>query len=49
VIEDLNLMAEEPVDRARLYQLLGDAYVQDDQLNEALEMYRRARHALAKH
>ncbi len=49
VIQELNAMQNEPVDRTRLYQLLGDAYMQNDQLNEALEMYRLARQMLTKH
>jgi tetratricopeptide (TPR) repeat protein len=48
VIDDLQPLLQEEVDQARLYQLLGDAFVQDDQLNKALEMYRLARRALTK-
>jgi tetratricopeptide (TPR) repeat protein len=47
-IDDLQPLLQEPVDRVRLYQLLGDAYMQAEQLNKALEMYRLARQALAK-
>ena len=49
VIQDLNALRNEPLEQARLYQLLGDAYMQNDQLNEALEMYRLARQMLTKH
>jgi tetratricopeptide (TPR) repeat protein len=45
---DLEAMAEEDVDRARLYQLLGDIDMQQDKLDSALEMYRLARHSLTK-
>jgi tetratricopeptide (TPR) repeat protein len=48
VIQDLLRLAEEDVDRSRVYQLLGDAYVQEDQLDRALEMYRQSRQALLK-
>jgi tetratricopeptide (TPR) repeat protein len=48
VCGDLEAMAEEDVDRARLYQLLGDVYMQQDQLDRALEMYRLARQSLTK-
>jgi tetratricopeptide (TPR) repeat protein len=48
VIEELEALRQEQVDEIRLFQLLGDAYMQDDQLDKALEMYRLARQALAK-
>jgi len=46
VIEDLQALAGEDIDQARLYQLLGDALMQEGQLDEALDMYRQARRAL---
>jgi cytochrome c-type biogenesis protein CcmH/NrfG len=46
VIDDLQPLLDEEVDRVRLYQMLGDAYMQENQLDEALEMYRLARQAL---
>ncbi len=49
VVEDLEAMAEEGKERARVYQLLGDAYMQQDQLDKALGMYRLARESLTKH
>jgi tetratricopeptide (TPR) repeat protein len=48
VITDLKALSQEPVDRPRLYQLLGDAHMQNDELDEALEMYRAARQALTQ-
>ena len=45
---DLEAMAEEDVDRARLYQLLGDIDMQQGKLDSALEMYRLARQSLTK-
>jgi tetratricopeptide (TPR) repeat protein len=49
VIDDLQPLAEEELDQARLYQLLGDAYMQENQLDQALEMYRQARRTLIQH
>jgi tetratricopeptide (TPR) repeat protein len=46
VIDDLTPLAEEAVDLARLYQLQGDALMEDDRLDDALEMYRKAKQAL---
>ncbi|MBN1139468.1 MAG: tetratricopeptide repeat protein, partial [Anaerolineae bacterium] len=46
VISDLEPLAETDVDHVRLYQLLGDAYMHEDRLDEALSMYRQARQAL---
>jgi tetratricopeptide (TPR) repeat protein len=46
VVDDLLPLVERQVEPARAYQLLGDAYMQEDRLDEALEMYRRARQAL---
>lgn len=48
VQDDLEQLAKEDVDRARVYQLLGDVYMQQDQLDQALEMYRQARQSLTK-
>jgi len=46
VIDDLQqLPAVAHVDLVRLYQLLGDAYMHEDRLDEALNMYRLARQA----
>ena len=49
VIEDLVPLLAEGKERARVCQLLGDAYVQEDRLDEALNMYRLARQALLQH
>jgi hypothetical protein len=46
VIDDLTPLAGESVDRARLYQLLGDAFMEDDRLDDALGMYRKAKQEL---
>jgi tetratricopeptide (TPR) repeat protein len=49
VIEDLKSMTEEEdVDPVQLYKLMGDAYTQADQPDEAQEMYSRARRVLGK-
>jgi tetratricopeptide (TPR) repeat protein len=48
VLEDLLGLADQGVNPARVYQLLGDTYVQQDQLDQALEMYRQSRKALLK-
>jgi tetratricopeptide (TPR) repeat protein len=48
VIDDLKSLTGEAIDQVRLRQLLGDAYMQDGQLDKALEMYRLASQALAK-
>jgi len=48
VIDDLQPLVGTDVDRVRLYQLLGDAYMHEDRLDEALSMYRQAREALAR-
>jgi len=48
VLQDLQRLLDEDVDRARVYQLLGDVYMQEDQLDRALEMYRQSRQALLK-
>ncbi|NLF14540.1 MAG: hypothetical protein GX597_22350, partial [Anaerolineaceae bacterium] len=48
VLQDLQRLLDEDVDRARVYQLLGDVYMQEDQLDRALEMYRQSRQVLLK-
>ena len=48
VLQDLQGILVEDVDRARVYQLLGDVYMQEDQLDRALEMYRQSRQVLLK-
>jgi cytochrome c-type biogenesis protein CcmH/NrfG len=48
VIQDLEPLEQTGVDRAQLYQLLGDAYMHQDQLDKALQMYRQARKSLAR-
>jgi tetratricopeptide (TPR) repeat protein len=49
VIQDLEPLEQKEVDRVQLYQLLGDAYMHQDQLDKALQMYRQARQSLARH
>jgi hypothetical protein len=48
VLHDLEQLTEEDVDRARLYQLMGDIYMHQDDLDKALEAYRLARQSLAR-
>jgi tetratricopeptide (TPR) repeat protein len=48
VIDDLTSLTQEEVDQARVYQMLGDAHMQSEHLDQALEMYRLARQALAQ-
>jgi tetratricopeptide (TPR) repeat protein len=48
VIDDLTSLTQEEVDQARVYQMLGDAHMQSDHLDQALEMYRLARQALVR-
>jgi tetratricopeptide (TPR) repeat protein len=48
VVEDLATLTKEDVDKPRVLQLLGDAHMQDNQLDRALEMYRQAHAALLK-
>ena len=48
VVDDLEALADQGVEPARVYHMLGDAYMQQDQLDEALEMYRLARQKLTK-
>jgi tetratricopeptide (TPR) repeat protein len=47
VIDDLTSLTQKEVDQARVYQMLGDAHMQSENLDQALEMYRLARQALA--
>ena len=47
IVDDLESLAQQDVEPARVYHMLGDAYMQQDQLDEALEMYRLARQKLA--
>jgi tetratricopeptide (TPR) repeat protein len=48
VIGDLESLSGTDADLVRLYQLLGDAYMHEDRLDEALSMYRQARQALSR-
>jgi tetratricopeptide (TPR) repeat protein len=48
VIDDLTSLTQVEADQARVYQMLGDAHMQSEHLDEALEMYRLARQALAR-
>jgi tetratricopeptide (TPR) repeat protein len=48
VVEDLESLVDQQVEPSRIYHMLGDAYMQQDQLDEALEMYRLARQQLTK-
>ncbi len=48
VLEDLDLLLQEEVDRPRVYQLMGDAYLQQNKLDKSLQMYRLAQQALTK-
>ena len=45
VIEDLRLALERTPDAAALWQVLGDAYMKDDQTTEAIEAYRKGMEA----
>ena len=45
LIGDLRGMLDEDVDPGRVYQLLGDVYMQDGQPDEAVQMYKLARQA----
>ncbi len=45
LIGDLRGMLDEDVDPGRVYQLLGDVYMQNGQPDEAVQMYRLARQA----
>ncbi len=48
VVDELKVMADKDIDRPRLFQVLGDAYMNQDKLETALDMYRQAREALIK-
>ena len=48
VIDDLQSLVGQDVEQSRIYHMLGDAYMQQDQLDEALEMYRLARQKLTR-
>ena len=45
VIEDLRIALERTPDAAALWQVLGDAYMKDDQTSEAIEAYRKGMEA----
>ena len=46
VLKELGLLLHEEVDQPRVYQLMGDAYMQQDDLDKALETYRLAQQLL---
>ncbi|HSJ57723.1 MAG TPA: tetratricopeptide repeat protein, partial [Anaerolineae bacterium] len=46
VLEDLRALIDQGVEPARVYQLMGDAHMHQNELDDALDMYRRARKAL---
>jgi tetratricopeptide (TPR) repeat protein len=48
ILDDLELMLKRGVEQARVYQLMGDAYLQENALDKALQMYRLAQQALTK-
>jgi tetratricopeptide (TPR) repeat protein len=48
VIEELRELVGEEVNLPRLYQLIGDAHMQEGDLDKALEMYRTAQQTLMK-
>jgi cytochrome c-type biogenesis protein CcmH/NrfG len=48
VILDLQSLLSEDADKVQVYRLLGDAYMEVDQVDQALEMYRLARQILRK-
>ncbi len=48
VVDDLESLVDQNVELARVYHMLGDAYMQQDQLDDALEMYRLARQKLTR-
>jgi tetratricopeptide (TPR) repeat protein len=48
VIHDLQSLLDEDADKVQVYRLLGDAYMEIDQVDQALEMYRLARQILRK-
>ena len=45
---DLQGLLQEETDRVQVYRLLGDAFMESDQIDQALEMYRLARQILRK-
>jgi tetratricopeptide (TPR) repeat protein len=45
VIEDLRIAVDRTPDNADLWQLLGDAYMRDDQTDEAIDAYRKGMEA----
>jgi tetratricopeptide (TPR) repeat protein len=47
-IQDLQGLLQEQVDRVQVYRLLGDAYMETDEIDQALEMYRLARQILRR-
>ncbi|MBN1657236.1 MAG: tetratricopeptide repeat protein, partial [Anaerolineae bacterium] len=46
VLDDLRSLIDQDVEPARVYQLMGDAHMYQNELDEALDMYRKARKAL---
>ena len=46
VIEDLRIAVDRAPDNADLWQVLGDAYMRDDQTDEAIDAYRRGMEAV---
>jgi tetratricopeptide (TPR) repeat protein len=46
VVQHLPALAGATRERYRAWQILGDAYMKTDRLNDALEAYKEARHAL---
>ena len=45
VIEDLRIAVDRAPDNADLWQVLGDAYMRDDQTDEAIDAYRKGMEA----
>ena len=41
VIEDLRIAVDRAPDNAALWQVVGDAYMRDDQTDEAIDAYRK--------
>ncbi len=48
VILDLQGLLEQETDKVQVYRLLGDAHMESNQIDQALEMYRLARQILRK-
>ena len=46
VIEDLRIAVDRAPDNADLWQVLGDAYMRDDQTDEAIDSYRKGMEAI---